>query len=66
MDYENQPLYKKIQDYVFAFYDKVGKGNFSQVFKGIHEPSRILSLTIEKHVAIKVVELSSLNSQRLQ
>ena len=39
---EGQPTYKRIQDYVFGFSDKVGKGNFSHVYQGIHEPSRTL------------------------
>ena len=55
MDNDSAPLYKKIQDYVFAFSDKIGKGNFSNVFKALHEPSRNPPITIEKYVAIKVV-----------
>lgn len=39
---DDQPTYKRIQDYVFGFSDRVGKGNFSQVYQGIHEPSRTI------------------------
>lgn len=34
---ENQPEYKKIQDYIYRFSDQIGMGNFSKVFKGINQ-----------------------------
>ncbi len=36
-NFEPQPECKKIQDYVYRFSDQIGMGNFSKVFKGIHQ-----------------------------
>lgn len=32
-----QPECKKIQDYIYRFSDQIGMGNFSKVFKGMHQ-----------------------------
>lgn len=34
---QNQPLCKKIDNYVFRFDDLLGQGNFSKVYKGVNE-----------------------------
>lgn len=34
-----QPIYKKIQNYIFKFSDLLGQGNFSKVYKAHHELS---------------------------
>jgi serine/threonine protein kinase len=46
---------KKVENYYYQVSDLVGKGNFSQVFKGIDKITH-------KPVAIKVVKNSSLTS----
>lgn len=33
----NEPVCKKIQNYIFKFTDLLGKGNFSKVYKAHHE-----------------------------
>lgn len=33
---QTQPLFKKIDNYVFRFDDLLGQGNFSKVYKGIN------------------------------
>ncbi len=33
---QNQPLYKKIDNYIFKFNDMLGQGNFSKVYRGIN------------------------------
>ncbi len=33
----NQPLYKRIDNYVFNFDDMLGQGNFSKVYRGRHQ-----------------------------
>lgn len=33
----NQPIYKKIDNYVFNFDELLGQGNFSKVYRGRHE-----------------------------
>lgn len=47
---------KKIQNYYYSHSDKVGEGNFSQVFKGIDKNTGI-------NVAIKVIKYSSLTTK---
>lgn len=32
----NEPVCKKIQNYIFKFTDMLGKGNFSKVYKAHH------------------------------
>lgn len=32
----SQPLYKRIDNYVFNFDDMLGQGNFSKVYRGRH------------------------------
>jgi serine/threonine protein kinase len=46
---------KKIDNYYYNFNDVIGKGNFSQVFRGFDH-------TTNKYVAIKVVNFSSFTS----
>jgi len=41
----NQPLYKKIDNYVFKFEDLLGQGNFSKVYKGTNEITSKPSMT---------------------
>ena len=36
-----QPIYKKIQNYIFKFSDMLGQGNFSKVYKAHHELTSI-------------------------
>lgn len=48
--------YKKIQNYLFRSYDKIGEGNFSKVYKGIDRKSG-------NNVAIKVIKYSTLTSK---
>jgi hypothetical protein len=36
MQQGQQPLYKKIDNYVFRFDELLGQGNFSKVYKGIN------------------------------
>lgn len=38
------PDSKKIQNYIYKFSDQIGKGNFSKVYKGIHEITRTHSI----------------------
>ena len=33
----NEPICKKIQNYIFKFADLLGQGNFSKVYKAHHE-----------------------------
>jgi hypothetical protein len=33
----NEPVCKKIQNYIFKFSDMLGQGNFSKVYKAHHE-----------------------------
>ena len=33
---EGEPVYKKIQNYIFKFTDLLGQGNFSKVYKAHH------------------------------
>lgn len=33
----NEPICKKIQNYIFKFTDLLGQGNFSKVYKAHHE-----------------------------
>ncbi len=47
---------KKIENYIYKQSDKVGEGNFSQVFHGVDTDTG-------KSVAIKVVKYSSLTSR---
>lgn len=38
----NEPICKKIQNYIFKFSDMLGKGNFSKVYKAHHEITSIM------------------------
>ena len=40
---QNEPICKKIQNYIFKFSDILGKGNFSKVYKAHHEITSIQS-----------------------
>lgn len=33
---QQQPIYKKIDNYVFKFDDMLGQGNFSKVYRGVN------------------------------
>lgn len=62
----NEPICKKIQNYIFKFTDLLGKGNFSKVYKAQHEiTSTLLPFIVDETVAIKIIELNSLKSQKL-
>ena len=41
----NEPVCKKIQNYIFKFSDLLGQGNFSKVYKAHHEITSILTFT---------------------
>ena len=62
----NEPICKKIQNYIFKFTDMLGQGNFSKVYKAHHELTSILYNYIDDIVAIKIIELNSLKSQKLE
>jgi len=47
---------KKIENYYYSQSDKVGEGNFSQVFKGVEQNTGM-------HVAVKVIKYSSLTTK---
>ena len=44
---------KKIHDYIYRFSDKIGVGNFSKVFKGMHEPTGTFTLIQAKPLPSK-------------
>lgn len=50
---------KKIENYFYGLSDKVGEGNFSQVFKGVDQNTGM-------SVAVKVVKLNSLTTKIAQ
>jgi len=56
---DNLENYKKIENYVYLNTEKLGGGNFSDVYKGIDQART-------KHVAVKVVKFSSLTSKVAQ
>lgn len=60
------PIYKKIQNYIFKFSDLLGQGNFSKVYRAHHEITSNDSFTSGEIVAIKIVELESLKSKKLE
>jgi hypothetical protein len=62
------PTCKKIQNYIFKFSDLLGQGNFSKVYKAHHEITSTLSslISLDEVVAIKIVELNSLKSKKLE
>ena len=62
----NEPICKKIQNYIFKFSDMLGKGNFSKVYKAHHEITSISMQYSDETVAIKIIELNSLKSQKLE
>lgn len=47
---------KKIENYYYSQSDKVGEGNFSQVFRGVDQNTGM-------HVAVKVIKYSSLTTK---
>jgi len=61
----NEPICKKIQNYIFKFSDLLGQGNFSKVYKAHHEITSNSNSKLDNIVAIKIVELNSLKSQKL-
>lgn len=61
----NEPVCKKIQNYIFKFSDMLGQGNFSKVYKAHHELTSNKTMIIDETVAIKIIELNSLKSQKL-
>jgi hypothetical protein len=42
----NEPVCKKIQNYIFKFSDILGKGNFSKVYRAHHEITSNLKIYI--------------------
>ncbi len=52
---EQQPLCKKIQNYIFKFSDLLGQGNFSKVYKAFHEITSILFIILDEVFAIKII-----------
>ena len=40
----NEPVCKKIQNYIFKFTDMLGKGNFLKVYKAHHEITSLFIL----------------------
>lgn len=38
---QNQPIFKKIDNYVFNFDEMLGQGNFSKVYRGRNEITSI-------------------------
>jgi hypothetical protein len=57
---------KKIENYVFNYADFLGSGNFSKCYKATHSITRTFLNYVEEAVAIKIVELNSLKSQKLE
>ena len=47
---------KKIENYFYKPSNKIGEGNFSQVFKGVDQSTGM-------HVAIKVIKYTSLTTK---
>lgn len=43
----------------------LGQGNFSKVYKAHHELTSNKTMIIDETVAIKIIELNSLKSQKL-
>lgn len=62
----NEPVCKKIQNYIFKFTDLLGQGNFSKVYKAHHEITSINKIYSDETVAVKIIELNSLKSQKLE
>ena len=62
----NEPICKKIQNYIFKFSDLLGQGNFSKVYKAHHEITSNSSIILDEKVAVKIIELNSLKSQKLE
>ena len=58
---------KRIQNYILNYNDVLGKGNFSTVYRAFDEVTcKKISFTIEQKVAIKVVQLASLRTTKLE
>ena len=57
----NQPICKKIQNYIFKFTDLLGKGNFSKVYKAHHEITSTSSYTQALLLLLKSYSLTHLN-----
>ena len=53
-----QSKIKKIENYLFKYEDKIGEGNFSEVYSGVNEKTG-------ERVAIKVIQVSSIKSKVL-
>ena len=53
------PAMVHIRNYVYSMNDFLGSGNFSKVYAGTNT-------TTHQRVAIKIVELGSLNTDKLQ
>jgi serine/threonine protein kinase len=51
----NEPVCKKIQNYIFKFSDLLGQGNFSKVYKAHHEITSKFHFNEDDTVAIKII-----------
>lgn len=50
----NEPVCKKIQNYIFKFSDMLGQGNFSKVYKAHHEITSTYFLIQTKQWLLKL------------
>lgn len=53
---ESNDNFKKIENYIYFIGEKLGEGNFSEVFKGIDQNKN-------RNVAVKVVKYASLTNK---
>jgi serine/threonine protein kinase len=56
---------KKIGQYIFAYCNLIGKGNFARVYRGLHVPTSTFPAYQDQTVAVKAVSLDALKSKRL-
>lgn len=53
---ETSDSFKKIENYIFFMGEKLGEGNFSEVYKGVDQKNN-------RNVAVKVVKYTSLTNK---